>query len=73
MTAEAVDDKVAIVARGGRRIGSDIELHIRAFFVNVTDDRQGAIDGARRIRRRAGVDDRRVAVRAHRHAGRDRC
>jgi probable F420-dependent oxidoreductase len=44
MTAEAVDQKVAIVhAAAGARI-TDIELNIRAFMVRVTDDRQGAID-----------------------------
>jgi hypothetical protein len=43
MTAVAVDDKVAIVrAAAGDRL-ADIELNIRAFLVNVTDDaRAGA-------------------------------
>jgi probable F420-dependent oxidoreductase len=42
MTAESVDEKVAIVkAAAGDRI-SDIELNIRAFLVNVTDDGAGA-------------------------------
>ncbi|MDP2292592.1 MAG: TIGR03621 family F420-dependent LLM class oxidoreductase [Actinomycetota bacterium] len=38
MTAESVDEKVAIVrAAAGDRLG-DIELNIRSFLVNVTDD-----------------------------------
>jgi len=38
MTAEAVDEKIAIVrAAAGDRMG-DIELNIRAFLVNITDD-----------------------------------
>ena len=43
MTAEAVDAKVAIVrdAAGGRF--DDIEMNIRAFMVNVTDDRTAAV------------------------------
>jgi probable F420-dependent oxidoreductase len=42
MTASAVDEKIAIVrAAAGDRIG-DIELNIRAFLVNVTDDGAGA-------------------------------
>jgi len=45
MTADAVDDKVAIVrAAAGERLGS-IEMNIRAFMVNVTDDARSAIDG----------------------------
>lgn len=44
MTAEAVDDKVAIVAAAaGDRLGA-IEMNIRAFMVSVTDDRSGALD-----------------------------
>ena len=42
MTAESVDEKVAIVqAAAGDRF-QDIELNIRAFLVNVTDDGAGA-------------------------------
>lgn len=42
MTAEAVDDKVAIVkAAAGARM-ANIELNIRAFLVNITDDGAGA-------------------------------
>ena len=38
MTAEAVDEKVALVrAAAGERM-SDIELNVRAFLVNITDD-----------------------------------
>jgi hypothetical protein len=44
MTAEAVDEKVAIVhAAAGDRM-ADIEMNVRSFLVNVTDDRQGAIE-----------------------------
>jgi probable F420-dependent oxidoreductase len=44
MTAEAVDEKVEIVrAVAGDRFGS-LEMNVRAFIVNVTDDAQGAID-----------------------------
>ena len=42
MTAEAVDEKVALVkAAAGDRI-ADIELNVRAFLVNITDDGAGA-------------------------------
>ena len=45
MTAEAVDTKVAIVrAAAGDRM-ADIEMNVRAFMVNVTDDHAGAISG----------------------------
>jgi probable F420-dependent oxidoreductase len=44
MSADAVDEKVAIVrAAAGDRI-DQIEMNIRAFLVNVTDDGQGARD-----------------------------
>jgi probable F420-dependent oxidoreductase len=43
MTAEAVDEKVAIVREAGAHRLADIELNVRAFLVNVTDDRDGAI------------------------------
>jgi probable F420-dependent oxidoreductase len=44
MSAEAVDEKIAIVrAAAGDRMG-DIEMNIRSFLVNVTDDGQGARD-----------------------------
>jgi len=44
MTADAVDDKVAIVrAAAGPRI-DQIEMNVRVFLVNVTDDRIGVMD-----------------------------
>ncbi len=45
MTEEAVTDKVAIVADAARAAGrlDAIELHIRTFFVSVTDDRAQAL------------------------------
>ena len=44
MTAEAVDDKVGIVrAAAGDRIG-EIEMNVRVFMVNVTDDRVKRMD-----------------------------
>lgn len=43
MTADAVDDKVALVrAAAGDRLPK-IEMNVRAFMVNVTDDRAGAL------------------------------
>lgn len=43
MTAEAVDDKVSIVhAAAGDRL-ADIEMNVRVFMVNVTDDRTGTL------------------------------
>lgn len=45
MTADAVDEKVAIVrSAAGSRLDS-IEMNIRAFLVNVTDDPQTAMAG----------------------------
>jgi probable F420-dependent oxidoreductase len=44
MTAEAVDEKVAIVAAAGAHRLNDIEMNIRTFFVKVTDDRAGMVD-----------------------------
>ena len=44
MTADAVDEKVAIVhAAAGHRL-ADIEMNVRVFMVQVTDDRTGSID-----------------------------
>jgi probable F420-dependent oxidoreductase len=43
MTAEAVDEKVVIVAEAGAHRLNDIEMNVRAFFVNVTDDRAQAV------------------------------
>ena len=44
MTADAVDEKVAIVAEAGAHRLADIEINIRTFFVKVTDDRAGMIN-----------------------------
>jgi probable F420-dependent oxidoreductase len=44
MTAESVDEKVALVAKAGSHRISDIELNIRTFFVKVTDDRASTIN-----------------------------
>jgi probable F420-dependent oxidoreductase len=45
MTAAAVDEKIAITRSAAGDRWDDIELNIRAFLVNVTDDRAGALDG----------------------------
>jgi hypothetical protein len=45
MTSAAVDEKVAIVAAAGAHRLDGIELNIRNFFVKVTDDRKGFVDG----------------------------
>ena len=45
MTAESVDEKVAIVAAAGAHRINDIELNIRTFFVKVTNDRAATVDG----------------------------
>ncbi len=43
MTAKAVDDKVSIVrGAAGDRL-ADIEMNVRVFMVNVTDDRSGTL------------------------------
>ena len=53
MTEDAVDEKIAIVsAAAGDRL-DDIEMNIRAFLVNVTDDGSGARD---RLAGALGVD-----------------
>jgi probable F420-dependent oxidoreductase len=44
MTAEAVDEKVAIVAEAGAHRLDKIEMNIRTFFVKVTDDRAKTMD-----------------------------
>jgi probable F420-dependent oxidoreductase len=44
MTAEAVDEKVAIVRAAGAQRLNDIEFNVRAFLVNVTDDPDAAVD-----------------------------
>jgi alkanesulfonate monooxygenase SsuD/methylene tetrahydromethanopterin reductase-like flavin-dependent oxidoreductase (luciferase family) len=44
MTAQAVDDKVAIVhAAAGERIGA-IEMNVRVFMVQVTDARESTVE-----------------------------
>jgi probable F420-dependent oxidoreductase len=45
MTAEAVDGKVAIVREAAGDRLADIEMNIRVFMVNVTDDRDRAVGG----------------------------
>ena len=45
MTAESVDEKVAIVAAAGAHRIADIEMNIRTFFVKVTDDRAKTVEG----------------------------
>ena len=47
MTAESVDEKVAIVSQAATAAGrlNDIEMNIRTFFVKVTDEREKTVDG----------------------------
>lgn len=45
MTADAVDDKVAIVRAAAGDRWRELELNIRAFMVNVTDDRSAVLAG----------------------------
>ena len=45
MTAAMVDEKVDIVRQAAGARWSDIEMNIRAFLVNVTDDAKGAAEG----------------------------
>lgn len=45
MTAESVDEKVAIVAAAGAHRVNDIEMNIRTFFVKVTNDRTATVEG----------------------------
>ena len=44
MSAESVDEKVQIVADAAGDRLDHIEMNIRAFIVNVTDDRTSAVD-----------------------------
>jgi probable F420-dependent oxidoreductase len=44
MTAAAVDDKVAIVRSAGAHRLDEIEMNVRAFMVNVTDDRSAVME-----------------------------
>jgi probable F420-dependent oxidoreductase len=45
MTAEVVDEKVAIVREAAEARFNNIELNIRAFLVNITDDAKQAASG----------------------------
>ena len=45
MTAEVVDEKVAIVREAAGARFNDIELNVRAFLVNITDDARQAASG----------------------------
>ena len=45
MSADAVDAKHAIVVEAAGERMSDIEMNVRAFLVQVTDDVSGALDG----------------------------
>ena len=45
MTAESVDEKVAIVAAAGAHRINDIEMNIRTFFVKITNDRAATVEG----------------------------
>ena len=45
MTAESVDEKVAVVAAAGAHRINDIEMNIRTFFVKVTNDRAATVEG----------------------------
>ena len=45
MTAESVDEKVAIVAAAGAHRLNDIEMNIRLPFVKVTNDRAKTVEG----------------------------
>ena len=58
MTAEAVDEKVDIVREAvGSRL-DHVEMNIRAFMVNITDDATGAIS---RLAQGIGVEEKMVA------------
>lgn len=54
MTSEAVDEKVGIVATEGAHRLNDIEMNVRAFFVNVTPERATAVS---KIAGLIGVND----------------
>ncbi len=58
MTAEAVDEKVDIVRDASGDRFNDIEMNIRAFLVNITDDAVGAIS---RLAKGMGVEEKMVA------------
>ena len=44
MTAESVDDKVAIVREAAGDRMADIEMNVRVFMVQVTENREGTVD-----------------------------
>ena len=44
MTAEAVDEKVQIVQAAAGDRAADIEMNVRVFMVNVTEDRDSTVD-----------------------------
>lgn len=58
MTAAAVDEKVDIVRRAAGNRMADIEMNVRAFLVNVTDQPDSAMEG---IASMMGVDTAMVA------------
>ncbi len=58
MTAAAVDEKVAIVRDAAGNRASKIEMNIRAFMVNITEDAHGAIS---RLASAMHVDDSMIA------------
>jgi dTDP-glucose pyrophosphorylase len=58
MTAAAVDEKVAIVEQAAGDRMSDIEMNVRAFLVNITDEPQPAMEG---IASMMGVESSMVA------------
>jgi probable F420-dependent oxidoreductase len=59
MTADAVADKVAIVANAAGDRLDHIEMNIRAFFVSVTDDRAGQLAGVAAM---IAVDEEMIAA-----------
>jgi hypothetical protein len=58
MTAAAVDEKVTIVQQAAGDRMSSIEMNVRAFLVNVTDQPESAMEG---IASMMGVDTSMVA------------
>lgn len=59
MTREAVEERVAIVREAAADRIDEIELNIRVFLVNVTDDRAGVLAGVAGM---FGVDESMVAA-----------
>lgn len=58
MTAAAVDDKIAIVREAAGDRHDDLELNIRAFLVDITEDRDAGVSGLASM---LGVDGTMVA------------